>query len=96
MAVSIVPSILLDHREFVVVDEVAGVGTGFAIEMESALGPAELPGRLSGSLCGDCAGWVACDINYRGVENDEGAHEEHVRLLRDGKTDAEEQPVEQA
>ncbi|WP_136690053.1 hypothetical protein [Halorhabdus amylolytica] len=57
------------------------VETGFPIELEFPLGPADLPGRLTGILCGDCAGWIACDINYDAIDADEEAHEAFIEVL---------------
>jgi len=51
------------------------VDAGFSIELEYPLGPADLPARKVATLCGDCAAWIACDINHRGVQNDEPARE---------------------
>lgn len=53
----------------------------FYIEVHFELGPAELPGMIAGQLCGDCAGWVACDITYDGVRADDEAYEEHIEIL---------------
>ena len=55
--------------------------TGFAIDLEFPLGPANLPGHLSGTLCGDCAAWIACDINYDAIDADGEAHETFIELL---------------
>jgi hypothetical protein len=46
------------------------VSPGFYSEVEFPLGAAELPGMLAGQLCGDCAGWLATDINYNGIDAD--------------------------
>lgn len=51
------------------------------LEVHYPLGPADLPAMLTGTLCGDCAGWVACDINYDGIDADDDAHETYVALL---------------
>lgn len=61
------------------------VGIGFEIELEFSLGAAELPGRIAGKLCGDCAGWVATDINYDGLDADDGARAQLVDLLDEEK-----------
>lgn len=57
------------------------VDPGHYIEVEFPLGKTELPARISGHVCGECAGWVAYRVNYRGVENDEDAHAEYCRLI---------------
>lgn len=57
------------------------IPSGFYLEVHFPLGPAELPGMIAGQLCGDCAGWVACDINYDAVDADEGASEKLVEIL---------------
>jgi hypothetical protein len=36
---------------------------------------------LVGQLCGDCAGWVACDINYNGIDADEDASERLTSII---------------
>ncbi|PHQ45122.1 hypothetical protein DJ68_14570 [Halorubrum sp. C3] len=53
----------------------------FYMEVEFPLGPEDLPARLSGSLCGDCAGWVGTEINYEAIDADEEAFQELIRLL---------------
>lgn len=66
------------------------IGTGFYLEVEFPLGAAALPGFMSGTLCGECASWIACDINYDGVSADEDAHERHLELIeRDRELPAE-------
>lgn len=57
------------------------IGLGFHIEVEFPLGEANLPGMLAGELCGDCADWIACDINYESVDADEAASEELLNIL---------------
>jgi len=57
------------------------VSPGFYFEVEFPLGAAELPGMLAGQLCGDCAGWVACDINYNGIDADEDASERLTDII---------------
>lgn len=54
---------------------------GFRIDIEYPLGSADLPGRLTGSLCGDCASWIACEIKYEAIDADEDAHSEYMELL---------------
>jgi len=57
-------------------------GNGFPIEIEFPLGAAELPAFKSAKLCGDCAAWIASDINHRGVHNDPVADDRHLRLIQ--------------
>ena len=59
----------------------ADADPGFYIELEFPLGVAELPGRLTGGLCGDCAAEIACRINYEGVDADPEAKEELTALI---------------
>lgn len=56
-------------------------GAGFEIELEHPLGPANLPALKVGTLCGECAGWIASDINYRGLRADDEAHAAFVDVL---------------
>jgi len=56
-------------------------GTGFPIELEYPLGAADLPAYKSAKLCGDCAAWIASDINFRGVSNDPVASDRFSRLI---------------
>lgn len=51
--------------------------TGFRIEVESPLSDAALSGIMSGKLCGECASWIAGDVDYECARNDEAAHKEH-------------------
>lgn len=46
------------------------VDPGFSIELEYPLGEAGLPAFRAGTLCGDCAAWIASDIAYRSVDAD--------------------------
>ena len=57
------------------------VDTGCYIEIEYPCGVADIPGRVCGSLCGECAADHAFRINYRGVENDEEASEQYTELV---------------
>lgn len=57
------------------------IETGFYFEVEFPLGVAALPGFMSGTLCGDCASWMACDINYDAVQADDEAREQHLEIL---------------
>lgn len=57
------------------------VDPGHYVEVEFPLGKAELPARIAGHLCGECAGWIGHRLNYHGVENDAEAHAEYCRLL---------------
>ncbi|WP_225336362.1 hypothetical protein [Halomicrobium urmianum] len=57
------------------------VSPGFYFEVEFPLGAAGLPGMLAGQLCGDCAGWVACDINYNGIDADEDASDQLTTII---------------
>jgi hypothetical protein len=57
------------------------VDTGCYIELEYPAGVEDLPARISGSLCGECAADHAFRINYRGVENDEEASERYTELV---------------
>ncbi|MDS0284749.1 hypothetical protein [Haloarcula onubensis] len=59
---------------------------GYYLELEFPLGAAGLPGRIAGSLCGDCAGWIACDINYEGLDADDETKTEFVDVV-DEETD---------
>ncbi|ERH03260.1 MAG: hypothetical protein A07HR60_00958 [uncultured archaeon A07HR60] len=61
------------------------VSPGFYFEVKFPLGAAELPGMLGGQLCEDCAGWVACDINYNGIDADEDASD-HLTTILDEET----------
>ncbi|AKU09895.1 hypothetical protein [Haloferax gibbonsii] len=61
------------------------IGRGFHIEVKFPLGESGLPGMLAGELCGDCAGWVACDINYESVDADEDAHKQLIEILNEEK-----------
>lgn len=54
---------------------------GFSIEVEFPLGAADLPARIEGTLCGDCAGWVGCEINYEAVDADEDVFDELIATL---------------
>lgn len=53
---------------------------GHYIEVEYPLGAADLPARLAGSLCGECAGWIGCDLQYEGLRADDDASEEFVAI----------------
>jgi len=58
-------------------------GGGYAIEIEYPLGVGGegLPGHKCATLCGECAGWIASDINFRGVTNDPVAGDRFTQLL---------------
>jgi hypothetical protein len=55
-------------------------GGGFPIEIEYPVGPVKLPGLKTAKLCGDCAAWIADDINHGGVRNDGVARERYLQL----------------
>ncbi|MDS0220877.1 hypothetical protein NDI54_05850 [Haloarcula sp. S1AR25-5A] len=57
------------------------VDPGFSIELEYALGEADLPALKTGQLCGDCSSWVASDISHRGLMNDDEARETYRELV---------------
>jgi len=57
------------------------VASGHYIEIEFPCGVADVPARVSGSLCGKCAADHAFRINYRSVENDEDAGEQYTDLV---------------
>jgi formate dehydrogenase maturation protein FdhE len=57
------------------------VSSGFHIEVKFPLGTAELPGRLAGQLCGDCAGRVAADLNCNGIDADDTAREQLAAII---------------
>jgi formate dehydrogenase maturation protein FdhE len=59
----------------------ADIDIGFGIELEYPLGPDDLPAFMSGQLCGECAGWIASDINYEGIDADEKANDHLCDLL---------------
>jgi hypothetical protein len=65
------------------------VDPGFSIELEYPLGEADLPALTAGVLCGDCAGWIASDIAYRGVQADPEA-KATFRELVDAETETRE------
>jgi hypothetical protein len=70
------------------------VDPGFHIEVEYPLGAAGFLALKTGSLCGDCAGWVACDINYQGIGADEDAHDELLAALEEETEQLREMEVE--
>lgn len=59
-------------------DDVDG---GFYMEVEYPIGPSGALGQRSGTLCGDCAGWIGCRIAYQSLDADDDAREAHVELL---------------
>lgn len=61
------------------------VSPGFYFEVEFPFGAVQLPGVLAGQLCKDCAGWVASDINYNGIDADEDASERLTAILDEEK-----------
>lgn len=58
----------------------------FYIEIEYPCGVADLPARLAGNLCGDCAEVIGSQINYRGVQADDEAAQRFADLV-DEQTD---------
>jgi len=71
----------------------ADADPGFYIELEFPLGVTELPGKLTGGLCGDCAADIACRINYEGVDADPEAKEELTALIDEEADRRQTQPA---
>jgi len=65
---------------------------GFRIELEYPLGEAGLPALKTGALCGDCAGWIASDIAYRGLDADPEAKTAWRELI---DAEREQRPAEE-
>lgn len=57
------------------------VSSGFHLDIAFPLGVAELPGTRTGHLCGDCAGRMASEITYSGVEADDDAQTKRMEIL---------------
>ena len=55
--------------------------TAYTVEIEHALGPADLPARRTFSLCGDCAEWKATQIITRGIDTDAVAKRRWLDLM---------------
>ena len=58
------------------------LGTAYTVEIEHALGPADLPARRTFSLCGDCAEWKAHQLIHRGIKTDAVAKRRWLDLMR--------------